>query len=119
MNPSQNAPADAGPGASATPHPALASALGLIALAISLIAVAMSFADHLGTGGTAALIGADLVLVGAMGALLATLRAQPAPVPAPACDVAPDGTARRVRDEELLDALEPLAPARGTGGEGR
>lgn len=117
MSPSRNTPTEAGPGPSATIRPALSSALGLLALAISLIAVAMSFADDLGTIGTAALIGADLVLVGAMGALLATLRAQPARDAAP--DAVPDGAAQRVREEELLDALEPLGPARGTGEQGR
>ncbi|CAM5296712.1 hypothetical protein SAVIM338S_00387 [Streptomyces avidinii] len=111
MNPFRNTEAGPGPSstATATASSALATALGLLALAISLIAMAMSFADDLGAMGTAALIGADLVLVAAMGALLATMRPRPAR----------DGAARRVREEELLDALEPLGPTRSTGEEER
>ncbi|MET9468570.1 hypothetical protein ABZY44_28035 [Streptomyces sp. NPDC006544] len=109
----QTSPAEAGPDASATAPTALTLALGLLALALSLIAMAMSFARDLGATATAALIGADLVLVGAMGALLATLR------PRPTSGAAADEAARRVREEELLDALEPLGPSRRPGDEGR
>ncbi|MBT2452383.1 hypothetical protein J7F03_36090 [Streptomyces sp. ISL-43] len=111
MNPTQDTPTEAGsPGAA---HSALSLALGLLAVAISLIAVAMSLEDDLGAGATAALIGADVVLIAVMGALFATLRPQPARGGSPA------GPAQRVHDEELLDALEPLGASRGPGGEGR
>ncbi|MCX5195484.1 hypothetical protein OOK31_16495 [Streptomyces sp. NBC_00249] len=82
--------------ASSTPYVSLV--FGLLAVAVSLISVALTLADGLGAGPTAALIAADLVLVAAMGALAATLRPEPA---------------RRSRDERLLDELEPLLPAEG------
>ncbi|MFJ8435945.1 hypothetical protein ACIQ9P_32055 [Kitasatospora sp. NPDC094019] len=112
MNASQDIPAAASP-ASAT-SPAFAPVLGLLALATSLVAVALTLADDLGAGATTALIAADVVLIAAMGALLAAQRPQSTPgVPLNGLGAqdARENAARRRRDDELLDALEPLDPA--------
>ncbi|MGG8409516.1 hypothetical protein ACM614_24425 [Streptomyces sp. 12297] len=106
MNASSNSPIEAAPAGAA--NSAFSYVLGLLTLAISLIAMVMTLADDLGAGATAALIAADLVLVAAMGAVFATLRPQVV-----------DGGERRTRDEEVLDALEPLGPAHGAGTDGR
>ncbi|AWZ05059.1 MULTISPECIES: hypothetical protein [unclassified Streptomyces] len=112
MSTSHDAPT--GTGTSGAVHSAVASALGLLALAVSLIAMAMALADDLGAGGTAALLGADLVLVAVMGVLISALRTRPA-----GGDGSVGGRARRARDEERLDELEPLGPSGGPADAGR
>ncbi|WP_406192578.1 hypothetical protein OH807_01205 [Kitasatospora sp. NBC_01560] len=115
MNASQDIPTGAAPSSAASS--AFAPALGPLAVATSLIAVVLSLADDLGAGATTALIAADVALVAAMGALLATQRPQSAPAAtsngrgAPDDPDAPERAVRRLRDDELLDALEPLGPA--------
>ncbi|MEU8842886.1 hypothetical protein AB0D97_27745 [Streptomyces roseus] len=77
------------------PTPSMAAALPL---AISLPAMAAVFGDRLGTAATVVLIAVGLVLI----ARTAGLAARTAAVEAE----------RMRRDEELLDALEPLAGLR-------
>ncbi|UQW99569.1 hypothetical protein [Streptomyces sp. RerS4] len=82
---------------------------GFLAIAISLISVALTLADGLGAGPTAALIGADVILFAAMGALAASLPAE--------WQRTDRGEA--ARDEERLDALEPLGPLAPSADGGR
>ncbi|MGW0366143.1 hypothetical protein [Streptomyces sp. NPDC002990] len=88
---------------------------GMLALAVSLISMALALTDGMGAGATAALIAADLVLIAVMGVLCAVVRHAPAPGLAEAATAAEPSSRRR--EEELLDALEPLRiPAGPSGG---
>ncbi|MEU8774241.1 hypothetical protein [Streptomyces sp. NPDC048606] len=83
---------------------------GFLAIAVSLISVALTLGDDLGVGVTAALVAADIVLFAAMGALTASVRAEwsDGRPGEEGTDAARSAESRR--DEELLDALEPLGP---------
>ncbi|MFC5147011.1 hypothetical protein [Streptomyces aureoversilis] len=87
-----------------SPRPGAASqstlvntAIALLMSAIALITLALSISDDLGDGAFFALIAAEIVLIATMGALYGSVHAQ---------SIA--DTAQRQRDEEALDALEPL-----------
>ncbi|MGW2600705.1 hypothetical protein [Streptomyces klenkii] len=86
--------------AAAPQSPLAHTALGLLLCAIALITLALGFADNLGTPASLALIGAELLLVAAMGALFSTAQAQ--------STAAADAAEQKKRDEATLDALEPL-----------
>ncbi|MEV4503924.1 hypothetical protein [Streptomyces klenkii] len=86
--------------AAAPQSPLAHTALGLLLCAVALITLALSLAGSLGTPAFLALIGAELLLIAAMGALFSTVQAQ---------STAADAAARqKQRDEAALDALEPL-----------
>ncbi|MFF7729493.1 hypothetical protein [Streptomyces sp. NPDC008001] len=72
--------------------------------AIALITLGLSLAEDLGPAPFAALIAAEVVLIAGMGALFGMMHAA-GTAPAAAGDAA-----RLRRDEETLDALEPLRP---------
>ncbi|MCQ8774260.1 hypothetical protein [Streptomyces telluris] len=72
-------------------------ALGLVMCAIALITLALALADDLGDPAFFALIGAELLLTAAMGALFGASHKQ-----------STTDAAQRQRDEEALAALEPL-----------
>ncbi|MEV5375299.1 hypothetical protein [Streptomyces nondiastaticus] len=87
-----------------TPQPTLAyTALALLLGAVALITLALSLTHDLGTPAFFSLIGAELLLVAAMGALFGTVQVRSTAAAAPE-----DAAARRLRDEATLDALEPL-----------
>ncbi|WP_367140558.1 MULTISPECIES: hypothetical protein [Streptomyces] len=86
--------------AAAPQSPLTHTALGLLLCVIALITLALSLADSLGTPAFLALIGAELLLVVAMGALFSTVQAQ--------STAAADAAEQKKRDEATLDALEPL-----------
>ncbi|GGX63483.1 hypothetical protein [Streptomyces hiroshimensis] len=73
------------------------TALALVICTIALITLALGLAKDLGTPAFIALIGAELVLTAAMGALFGASRTQ---------STADDE--QRQRDAAALDALEPL-----------
>lgn len=76
--------------------PATASMAGVLPLAVVLPAVAVMFGDRFGTAATVALIVAGLALIACTAGLAARAAAH--------------GSAEQAqRDEEVLDALEPLA----------
>ncbi|GGV47440.1 hypothetical protein GCM10010495_76420 [Kitasatospora herbaricolor] len=95
------------PTTAARPAPAPASAAlpALLPLTAVLPALTGLFADRLATPATIALIGADLALVAAAGALVAHRRAG-----ATTGAAATRPTDRARRDQETLDRLEPLRP---------
>ncbi|MFI6106617.1 hypothetical protein [Streptomyces sp. NPDC051310] len=80
---------------------------GLLAAATALIAMGISFADDLATPSFLALLGADLLIVLAMGALIGASAAKNRTAEAEA--------ERLRRDLETLDALEPLGAAEAGG----
>ncbi|MFI5665466.1 hypothetical protein [Streptomyces sp. NPDC051704] len=75
--------------------PAAPSMAAALPLAISLPAMTVVFGDRLGTAATVALIAVGLVLIACTAGLAARTAAREAE--------------RTRRDEEVLDALEPLA----------
>ncbi|MGW0395303.1 hypothetical protein ACWDYJ_31370 [Streptomyces sp. NPDC003042] len=85
---------------------------GLLAIAVSLISVALTCAEGLGVAATVALFAAELVLVAAIGALFGALRPEQGP------GRAGSEPSQRLRDEQVLDALEPMLPASGSGSVG-
>ncbi|MET9323441.1 hypothetical protein ABZX75_25100 [Streptomyces sp. NPDC003038] len=111
MNVSQESTANPRPRPRTSP---VTMMFGMLALAVSLISMALTLTENMGVGATAALIAADLVLIAAMGVLCAVVRH--AAVPGMAAAAAEPS---QRRDEELLDALEPLRPAAGSSGGGR
>ncbi|MFE2553346.1 hypothetical protein ACFXGI_33145 [Streptomyces sp. NPDC059355] len=78
--------------------PAAPSMAAALPLAVSLPAMAVVFGDRLGTFATVALIAAGLVLIACTAGLAARTAAREAE--------------RARRDEEVLDALEPLSGLR-------
>ncbi|MFB0626941.1 hypothetical protein [Streptomyces sp. AB3(2024)] len=84
---------------SRTALPATAPTAGALPLAVILPAVTVMFGDRFGTAGTAALIVAGLALIACTAGLAARAAAR-------------DSAERARRDEEVLDALEPLAGLR-------
>ncbi|WP_331738153.1 hypothetical protein [Streptomyces sp. NBC_01276] len=79
--------------------PATASMAGVLPLAVVLPAVAVMFGDRFGPYATVALIVAGLALIACTAGLAARAAAR-------------DSADRARRDEEVLDALEPLAGVR-------
>ncbi|MFE2856602.1 hypothetical protein ACFXJO_36460 [Streptomyces lavendulae] len=76
--------------------PATASMAGVLPLAVVLPAVTVMFGDRFGTAATVALIVVGLALIACTAGLAARAAAR-------------DSAERARRDEEALDALEPLA----------
>ncbi|MET9610775.1 hypothetical protein ABZZ17_37790 [Streptomyces sp. NPDC006512] len=81
------------------PSSAATTATALLPIAIGLPALASVFADRLGTAGSAALAVASLVLIAGVAGLLGRSAAR-------------NTAARDRRDQDVLDALDPLAGAR-------
>ncbi|MET8751946.1 hypothetical protein ABZW32_17865 [Streptomyces sp. NPDC004667] len=79
--------------------PATAPMAGVLPLAVILPALTVMFGDRFGTAGTVALIVGGLALIACTAGLAARSAAH-------------DRAERARRDEELLDALEPLAGLR-------
>ncbi|WP_370418198.1 hypothetical protein AB8O64_05895 [Streptomyces sp. QH1-20] len=83
----------------------LPTVLGTLTVAVCLISVAVTSADDLGDGPFFVLLGAQILLVAVMGAIAGAMRMQAV------ADVAGIEEARMRRDQETLDALEPLRSA--------
>ncbi|MFJ8013851.1 hypothetical protein [Streptomyces sp. NPDC096339] len=79
--------------------PATTSMAAVLPLAVSLPAVTVMFGDRFGNFATVALIGVGLALIACTSALAARTAAR-------------DSAEQARRDEEILDALEPLAGLR-------
>ncbi|MET9616666.1 hypothetical protein [Kitasatospora indigofera] len=95
------------------PVPAPAALPALLPLTAVLPALTGLFADRLGTPATIALIGADLALVAAAGALVARRKAGTATAgtaTAGTGTAGPGPVQQARRDRETLDRLEPLRP---------
>ncbi|MFI1258031.1 hypothetical protein ACH4U6_30205 [Streptomyces netropsis] len=95
-------PASAAKPAAAALLPAV---LGTLTVVVCLISVAVTSADDLGNGPFAVLLGAQILLVATMGTLAGAMRMQAV------ADAAGAEEARMRRDQETLDALEPLRSA--------